>query len=267
MKAPQDGRKSKKKKRNADGPDLLRLDFRELHKIEGELGEEGRRSSSQARHYDQSKVVDVDLIGVNRKFYGFRQNSLDPKASAKHKQPFLLDGLKLAEQKKLQNPKCVQSQKEYNGLRDRHLRHFFLRGYKVMDLRKSGIIDSEGNMMPSFQLLKFDHTPSIQSSQSQQNMLANAISPSKGGLIGLDLANSKKTSSKTYKKLKIKLAGRIAKKQGAGGNRDSQLEPLQKDYFNINVKNSATHSAANQEPYKGKLPDILSRANQFYDKA
>ena len=38
---------------------------------------------------------------------------------------------------------------EYNGLGDRHLKHFFMREAKRKDLRKAGLIDKNGNIVPS----------------------------------------------------------------------------------------------------------------------
>lgn len=37
---------------------------------------------------------------------------------------------------------------EYNSLGDKHLKHFFMRESKRKDLRKVGLIDKHGNIVP-----------------------------------------------------------------------------------------------------------------------
>ena len=42
----------------------------------------------------------------------------------------------------------------YNGLADPNLLHFFMKRLTKKDLKKNGIIDKHGNMVPSFELQK-----------------------------------------------------------------------------------------------------------------
>lgn len=86
------------------------------------------------------RPTDPDLLTVNQKYYHFR-NSISKSAS---KKPFVLDCLNVSESQK------IISTKDYNGLGDKHLQHFFMRQNKKKDLKKNGVIDGSGNMVPEF---------------------------------------------------------------------------------------------------------------------
>ena len=109
------------------------------------------------------RTKDPDLAGVNEKFYHFRQNN---SRSVSKKQPFVLDCLKVSESQK------VLSIKDYNGLGDKHLQHFFMKHNRKRDLKKNGLIDSGGNIVPEFQLNRMNYTPSVQNTRSQNQLMA-----------------------------------------------------------------------------------------------
>lgn len=94
---------------------------------------------------------DPELLTVNQKYYHLR-NSISRSIS---KKPFVLDCLNVTQSQK------VLTFKDYNGLGDKHLQHFFMRQNRKKDLKKSGIIDKEGNMVPDFELRKLNFGPSI----------------------------------------------------------------------------------------------------------
>ena len=78
-----------------------------------------------------------------------------------------------------------------------------MRDYKINDLRDSGVIDSNGNIVPNFILKKQNSTPSFQSVKSQLLLFEKLNGKQKLGLIGLDLQNEGKTN-KNIIKLKIR---------------------------------------------------------------
>ena len=51
----------------------------------------------------------------------------------------------------------LKSENEYDGLADRHLKHFFLRRATQNDLMKNGLIDEEKNMVPKFQIKRLSY--------------------------------------------------------------------------------------------------------------
>ena len=66
--------------------------------------------------------------------------------------PFVLDCEKISHKVGLNKPTV-----EYNGLGDKHLRHFFLRDRTVKDLQKNGVIDSDKNIVPAFEYQKLKY--------------------------------------------------------------------------------------------------------------
>ena len=55
------------------------------------------------------------------------------------------------------NNHMKHQENEYNGLADRHLKHFFLRRATQNDLKKNGLIDEEKNLVPKFQIRRFKY--------------------------------------------------------------------------------------------------------------
>jgi hypothetical protein len=67
--------------------------------------------------------------------------------------PFVLDCEKVSHKV----PGAVKPTKEYNGLGDKHLRHFFQRDRTVKDLQKNGLIDNDRNIVPTFEYQKLKY--------------------------------------------------------------------------------------------------------------
>ena len=78
-----------------------------------------------------------------------------------------------------------------------------MRDSKINDLKDSGVIDHNGNIVPNFIIKKQNCTPSFQSVKSQKFLFEKLNGQQKLGLIGLDLQNESKTN-KNIVKLKIK---------------------------------------------------------------
>ena len=82
-----------------------------------------------------------------------KRNAIDQQQTVKYVKPFVLDCTKIS--KKV--PGLGKSNIEYNGLGDKHLRHFFQRDRTVKDLQKNGLIVQERNIVPTFEYQKLKY--------------------------------------------------------------------------------------------------------------
>ena len=68
---------------------------------------------------------------------------------------------------------------EYSSMGDRHLRHYFMRDSKRKDLKKVGIIDRNGNIVPSRQIKRVDKILGPKKEFDLRNSLEKLASHSK----------------------------------------------------------------------------------------